>query len=379
MTDRGGTTTVGVLETDLEPSATPAARRRHGWGRLGAGARRLFRKVDDLFDEYASYPPLAGHRRRAVVVGTLVAVLVVSVVDVVTVRSIDLDAVYVLPVILATARVSTRFGLVVALESGVLWLIVTSIETPVSIATSGANLLLRVAVLVVIVRIVSALQAALAATRLSERRAKDFLADAAHQLRTPLAGLRSCADSLVLSGVSPQQRGLLAHIGTESQRMGRTVASMLRLARLDRGEVFAGRPVELTEICMAAINAARGPLPGPVDVHLHGTGTLLVVSVSPEAVAEALGNLLDNALRHAVSRVDVYLHTSGEVVSIAVADDGAGLPSDAEQVAFERFVTLDGRGGSGLGLAVGRGLVESQRGTLTYEAGRFVIRLPVHG
>jgi two-component system OmpR family sensor kinase len=100
------------------------------------------------------------------------------------------------------------------------------------------------------------------------------------------------------------------------------------------------------------------------------------VQLSGEATKNALANLLDNARRHARSEVTVEVGATPAGVEIAVIDDGPGLPDGTGERVFERFVSLDGEGGSGLGLPIARGLVEAQGGRLTYEHRRFLIRLP---
>ena len=97
---------------------------------------------------------------------------------------------------------------------------------------------------------------------------------------------------------------------------------------------------------------------------------------NPDALAEALINLLDNAHRHARRTVVVEVVDVGTDLKITVTDDGPGLPAGMTEVAFRRFVTLDGQRGSGLGLAIARGLAEAHGGTLTYAAGSFRMRLP---
>jgi signal transduction histidine kinase len=72
----------------------------------------------------------------------------------------------------------------------------------------------------------------------------------------------------------------------------------------------------------------------------------------------------------------VEVGATAGTIEIAVSDDGPGLPNGTAERAFERFVSLDGEGGSGLGLPIARGLIESQGGRLVYERGKFVIRLP---
>jgi signal transduction histidine kinase len=125
-----------------------------------------------------------------------------------------------------------------------------------------------------------------------------------------------------------------------------------------------------------------------VEVTRHRTGASVDVSIrsyldpdtavvlDPDATREALANLLDNARRHARDRIDVTVRRSGDVVEISVGDDGPGLPPGAEVRAFERFASLDGRGGSGLGLPIARAYIEGQGGRLVYDKGRFAIRLP---
>ncbi len=107
-------------------------------------------------------------------------------------------------------------------------------------------------------------------------------------------------------------------------------------------------------------------------------GESVLVELDPQGFREIVGNLLDNARRHAVSRIEVSVDKGGDAVLVRVCDDGRGLPPGAESRAFEPFVSLDGQGGSGLGLAVSEILAQAHGGTLTYEGGAFVLRLPDH-
>ena len=102
------------------------------------------------------------------------------------------------------------------------------------------------------------------------------------------------------------------------------------------------------------------------------------VPLSPDATREALANLLDNARRHAQAQVTVRVALGPDGLDIAVRDDGPGLLETARLTVFERFVSLDGHGGSGLGLPIARGLAESQGGKLDYEHDGFVMTLPIH-
>ncbi len=92
---------------------------------------------------------------------------------------------------------------------------------------------------------------------------------------------------------------------------------------------------------------------------------------------EIISNLLDNARRHAATRIEVALVQTGESVKVRISDDGPGIPEGMREKAFERFVSLDGKGGSGLGLPIARSLARAHHGDLTYQDGAFVLSLPM--
>ncbi len=134
------------------------------------------------------------------------------------------------------------------------------------------------------------------------------------------------------------------------------------------------------------VELCRTELDRPRPVHKNGSNvaTGMVVRGDPTRARapgqrsdqDAVANLLDNARRHARGQVTVEVEATPTAVEIAVLDDGPGLPDGTSERVFERFVSLDGEGGSGLGLPIARGLIEAQGGRLTYEDHRFVIRLP---
>ena len=135
-------------------------------------------------------------------------------------------------------------------------------------------------------------------------------------------------------------------------------------------------PAALAALCRHEVDRLREAAAG-LDVRLEIAPDVPAnVSVSPDAVREALSNLLDNARRHAVGSVGINVTRADRTVQISVCDDGPGLPPGTENHAFERFVSLDGRG-RGLGLPIARALAESQRGSLAYRSGAFVLTVPV--
>jgi PAS domain S-box-containing protein len=221
------------------------------------------------------------------------------------------------------------------------------------------------------------LEDALGRAREQEARSRRFLADAAHQLRTPLAGIRACAEALPRA--SPSEReDLLDALVDESSRAGRLVGALLTLARVDQGAAFAPRrPCDLVALCREEAQRARARAPHlTIGVHASGAAATRRPKLDRDAVGDILDALLDNALRHAAHEIEVRVAAGERLVELWVRDDGPGLPDEHVQRAFERFVSLDRRGGSGLGLPIARELARAHGGDLTYEHHAFVVRLP---
>jgi signal transduction histidine kinase len=214
------------------------------------------------------------------------------------------------------------------------------------------------------------------------RRQRGFVADAAHELRSPLTGMRT---QLEVASEHPDRadwqrlsKGVLA----DTLRLGRMVEDLLALARLDeRPAAVQSRELDLGEVAREV--AERLPGAGAeVTLDLDGGAR---VRGDRQALGRAVQNLLDNAVRHATSRVEVSVAAEGSLAVLAVADDGPGIPAADRERVFERFTRLDDarsreHGGAGLGLAIAREIVRAHGGELTAEDGapgaRMVMRLP---
>lgn len=188
-----------------------------------------------------------------------------------------------------------------------------------------------------------------------------FVADASHELRSPIASLRT---QLEVAAAHPELLDLDGAV-LDTVRLQVLAADLLLLARLDAGEQQQGGPVALDELVLEQVARRTDRIPVHLTVktpvRLNGSGSQL---------ARVLGNLLDNAQRHATSTVSVTLRTEGPTAVLEVADDGPGVsPEDRERI-FERFVRLDDarsrdEGGAGLGLAIARDVIRSHGGDIT--------------
>ena len=226
----------------------------------------------------------------------------------------------------------------------------------------------------------TALEQALEEARSSDDRSRRFLADAAHQLRSPIAGVRACAETLLRATNERDRDALLADMVRETARAGRLIKSLLRLARVDQGAAHAEpTPCDIVALCESEVDRVRALAPG-VDVSLH------VAELPDEqpildsgSLVEILSNLLDNARRHASTKIEISVGVYEGELRILVADDGPGIPEEVVGKVFHRFVSLDGKGGSGLGLPIARGLARGLGGDLTYDSKGFLLSLPLRG
>ncbi|MEV7868324.1 HAMP domain-containing sensor histidine kinase [Streptomyces sp. NPDC088124] len=211
-----------------------------------------------------------------------------------------------------------------------------------------------------------------------------FVADAAHELRSPLTTLLA---SLEVALAYPEHTDWPAAATTaarQTRRLQALAEDLLLLARLDtRAPAPGPEPVDLT--ALASRMAKQYPLTErPLTLTCDSTAPAPVLG-NPDEYERLLRNLLDNAARHAAHRIQITVRNQDAQVVLTVHDDGPGVPTEDAERVFERFVRLDDarsrdQGGTGLGLAIARDLAHRHRGTLTLTprtlGACFQLRLP---
>ncbi|MFJ6485762.1 sensor histidine kinase [Streptomyces sp. NPDC091682] len=216
----------------------------------------------------------------------------------------------------------------------------------------------------------------------SDARQRQFTADASHELRNPLAAVRSRLE-VALAMDRPDRESVAAALA-DTERLQAVAADLLLLARLDGGPASAPRSEPVDLALLAAEDAARR---GGSRIALRLDARAPVpASGDPARLERALANLVDNALRYASAEVVVRAAAHDGWTVLEVTDDGPGIPEADRDRVFERFVRLDadrGRasGGTGLGLAIAREIARAHGGdvrALPAPAGgaRLVLRIP---
>ncbi|CAL9421296.1 Adaptive-response sensory-kinase SasA [Streptomyces sp. enrichment culture] len=278
------------------------------------------------------------------------------------------------------------FPLLLGVVAGVTWLVtgralrpVEGIRREMAAITASEDLRRRVpepATHDEVARLARTTNATLAALETSVERQRRFVADASHELRSPIASLRT---QLEVAAAHPELLDLDGAV-EDTVRLQNLAADLLLLARLDAGERPAGTRVDLAAL-------AREEAAGRRRVTVEAEP--VEVSGSRGQLGRVLANLLDNAERHARERITVTVRREGGEAVVGVADDGEGVAEADRERIFERFVRLDAArsrddGGAGLGLAIARDVAVRHGGTLTAGAAPaggalFELRLPLAG
>jgi heavy metal sensor kinase len=200
-------------------------------------------------------------------------------------------------------------------------------------------------------------------------RQRAFVADAAHELRSPLAGMQAQLEVALRHPDPASWRQVAGAVLEDTLRLGRMVEDLLALARLDDGRgALPAAVVDLGELARRVVERQAEPAK---ELRLQVAGQAWVCGDGP-ALERVVQNLLDNALRHADTRVGVFVRADGDRSVLVVADDGPGIPAADRERVFERYARLDDArsrdaGGAGLGLAIVREIVRAHQGEVTVE------------
>jgi two-component system, OmpR family, sensor kinase len=229
-------------------------------------------------------------------------------------------------------------------------------------------------------QMLDALERAIEEARASEAATRRFLADASHELRTPIAALQGSVETLLREQPErPERDRLEAAVARDGERLGRLVDDLLGLARLEAHPTQTR--VDLAKIARPLIEDARTRSPR-AEISLNAD-TDATVRGDPDALERVLRNLIDNAVAaiQPTGRIDMQLQRRNGYVQARVTDDGPGVPEQQRQRIFERFVRLDpSKPGHGLGLAIARRIADQHHGDLTCDptpsGASFTLRLP---
>ena len=209
---------------------------------------------------------------------------------------------------------------------------------------------------------------------------RQFVSDASHELRSPIASIRAQLETALRYPEDVEWESVAEVVLSEDARLDHLVGNLLAMARLDEGRLGRRSEVDLEDLVLPQVERLTG-----VEVDISAVSAGRVWGNAGE-LTSVVRNLTDNAARHAGSKVWMSLREEGPWVVLRVSDDGAGVEASQRQRIFERFARLEegrarDRGGAGLGLALSRRIVERHGGHIHVEdapsgGATFVVTLP---
>jgi two-component system phosphate regulon sensor histidine kinase PhoR len=214
-----------------------------------------------------------------------------------------------------------------------------------------------------------------------ERMRQDFVANASHELKTPLAAIRAYTETLLNGALRDENVNVrfLKRIEEQSDRLNRLVLDLLSLARMESGgDTFDHTPIEIGDEIEALAEAHREraeSLGLTYTVDVSGVSPQVRVLADSEALRQMIDNLVDNAIKYSSDGrwVKVHAEESREGVLIRVSDGGIGIPRESLDRVFERFYRVDAArsrelGGTGLGLSIVKHLAQALGGRVSVES-----------
>ena len=213
----------------------------------------------------------------------------------------------------------------------------------------------------------------------AQNRQRQLVADASHELRSPVAASRA---QLEVAAANPDQadwHATASAVLAEQQHLTTLIDDLLALSKLDETNLGATRDIDLDDLLATEASRYAATIETVIPRPVRITG-------NPQLITRAIRNLLDNAVAHATSRTASSLDTDHRYAIVHIDDDGPGIPPDKRDQIFDRFTRLDQArdrhsGGTGLGLAIARDVSRAHHGDLTYATSplggaRFTLTLP---
>jgi len=223
-----------------------------------------------------------------------------------------------------------------------------------------------------VVRVVVSLRSARGRERLDRERS-DLVATVAHELRSPLTGVKGFVSTLLTKWDrlnDEQKKLMLTTVHSDADRLTRLIAELLDVARIDTNRLsLYPRPLEMVAVTERALDTVRATTARVIE--LDAEPDLPRVFFDPDKLVQVITNLVENAVRHGEGTVTVRLRTAqaaaGPVVRMEVDDEGEGIAPEIRRRAFTKFWQHGARGGSGLGLYIVHGLVSAHGGSVTID------------
>jgi signal transduction histidine kinase len=230
-------------------------------------------------------------------------------------------------------------------------------------------------------RLARTMNATLDRLQLASEKQRVFVADASHELQSPLTSYRTQLEVALAHPDSTDWPATGRALLAETQGLEQLVRNLLFLARAESAPKRTPELLDLDDIVLEEAARLRAATVARVDTTAVSAAPVLG---SRDELVRLTRNLLENAVRHAASKVRVELTEETDAVRLVVQDDGPGVPADKQREIFDRFVRLDGArargdGGTGLGLAIVQTIAAAHGGTVRVESdggARFVVCLP---
>lgn len=237
-----------------------------------------------------------------------------------------------------------------------------------------------------IVSVARAFNSMSARLKSSDEQRRSFLADVAHELRTPLSVIRGQTEAIV-DGMYPADAAHLAPILDAAQTLDRLVEDLRTLVLTDAGNLVLNKePTDLGALVVDSVESFQAQATaGGLTLSAEVSGDLAAVEIDPARIRSVIGNLVSNAIRHTPAGGSVTVGVSGsrDRAVVTVTDTGEGIPPELLPHVFERFARGANSPGSGLGLAIAHDIVTAHGGRLEIESEpgggtRVGMTLPLH-